>query len=193
MANQSVLVDANIWVSRTLSDWLFALYRVGATPMFHIQWTEDILAEARYRLRRINPEASSGALDFRFDHIRDALKYQRIDRFEVLDKSHPDRFDWHVINAAIAGGSDYLVTDDKKFRQLRESDALHFEVHTADSSFLLLTESSPEHLRIAVRDQWEYHLKRHANGGFNLPKQLTKAGAPEFAEKVRLELQTYIT
>lgn len=188
---QSVLVDANVWVSRTLSDWVFSFYRAGVTPMFEIQWTEDIQAEARYRLRRINPESASRALDFRFNHIREALRHQRIDRYDIVDRTHPDPFDWHVVNAAIQGQSDYLVTDDKIFQQLGNNDDLPFEVHTADSFLVLVAASSPKHLRAAVRDQWDYHCKQHEKRGFNLPKSLFQAGAPEFADIVRLELQTF--
>ncbi|AIT61962.1 PIN domain-containing protein [Corynebacterium doosanense] len=188
MAYQSVLVDANIWVSRTLSDWMFAFYRAGDTPLFDIQWTEDILTEARYRLRKNNPAAPSRPLDFRFDHIRNALKYQRIQGYDILDQGHPDEGDWHVVNAAIHGNSTYLVTDDKTFLGLPDLDDFPFEVHTADSFFTLIADSSPERLRQAVEDQWNYYCEKRP-GNFNLVKNLKNAQAPEFALRVGYELQ----
>lgn len=64
----AVLVDANIFFSRTLRDWV-ALCYLNSDGMFEVKWTEDIMAELVYRLRRKLPEAS----DPQIGGVRDQL------------------------------------------------------------------------------------------------------------------------
>lgn len=54
-----VLVDANVWVSRCLRDWVCALY-VHSNAMFTVVWTEDILAETLHAVRRLYPNLEGG-------------------------------------------------------------------------------------------------------------------------------------
>ncbi|BDZ61537.1 hypothetical protein GCM10025873_13280 [Demequina sediminis] len=49
-----VLLDANVLMSRTLRDAIF-LIQIESPGMFATCWTEDILAETLYHLRRRNP------------------------------------------------------------------------------------------------------------------------------------------
>lgn len=51
-----VLVDANVLYSKTLGDWLGLLYTIPEIPPFQVFWTEDVLAEAIYHLRRNHPD-----------------------------------------------------------------------------------------------------------------------------------------
>ncbi|MBM4686397.1 hypothetical protein GS532_22210 [Rhodococcus hoagii] len=53
--NTSVLVDANILYSRTLRDWLALLYLDASSDMFEVKWTDDIMVEFQYNLRKKNP------------------------------------------------------------------------------------------------------------------------------------------
>ncbi len=48
----AVLVDANVWYSRTLRDWIGMLYTTPDAPPFLVHWTEDIMAELLYHLRK---------------------------------------------------------------------------------------------------------------------------------------------
>ncbi|MFD7843458.1 hypothetical protein ACFV4K_11060 [Nocardia sp. NPDC059764] len=59
---QRVLVDANILYSRTLRDWLSLLYLRGGHGMFQVFWTEDIMAETLYWLRKNNPHFSEAQI-----------------------------------------------------------------------------------------------------------------------------------
>ena len=47
-AHNRVLLDANIWYSRTLTDWFFLIYLDSERPPFLILWSEDILALHNY-------------------------------------------------------------------------------------------------------------------------------------------------
>ena len=51
-----VFVDANVLYSRTLRDWLGLLYTLPEYPLFQVYWSEDVLAETLYNLRRSHPE-----------------------------------------------------------------------------------------------------------------------------------------
>ncbi|MFE3178609.1 hypothetical protein ACFXPA_32295 [Amycolatopsis sp. NPDC059090] len=50
-----VLPDANVLHARTLRDWLLLLKDTGNASMFHVFYTEDILAETIQSIRRRNP------------------------------------------------------------------------------------------------------------------------------------------
>ncbi|WP_257181472.1 hypothetical protein [Corynebacterium cystitidis] len=99
MVGSLVLFDANIWHSRTLTDWVILLHLESDAkqePAFYPQWTEDILAEARHNLRKRNPIHSSNALDQRFDYIHEVLRDYKISNFEIRT---PDQFLVRVFNA----------------------------------------------------------------------------------------------
>lgn len=65
---QRVFVDANVFVSRTLRDWI-CLLRAEIPAMFQLHTTEDVLAEALYTLRRNRKDADGGETV----HIRQAI------------------------------------------------------------------------------------------------------------------------
>ncbi|RDB48579.1 PIN domain-containing protein [Tsukamurella tyrosinosolvens] len=181
-----ILLDANVFYSRTLQDW-FSMISLHRSGLITVMWTEDILAEARYHLRRDNPEVPDGALTTRFDRIRTIHGGSRIDGFDISHKGHPDRYDWHVVNAAIHGGVDYLVTDDAKFQSLINDDDLTFEPHTPDSVLVLIDDSAPSVIREVTIEQQEYWTRKP--GCSSLPVALRNAGSPQFAERVRRHLQ----
>ena len=180
-----VLIDANVIYSRTLLDWVSMLSVYG--NMYEVVWTEDVLAEARYHLRKNKPEISDGYLTARFDRIRELFPDGRIDGFEITNRDHPDRHDWHVVNAAASGCVGYLVTDDAKFERLAGNDDLEFETHTADTFLTLVDDSSPGLVRRVTAKQHAYWSAKP--GHRPLPYALSLAGAPEFADRVQQRLQ----
>ncbi len=64
-----VLVDANIFYSQVLTDWLFFIHAYMDTS-FTLICTEDILAETRYHLRKRYPSASSAIVNHRISKIK---------------------------------------------------------------------------------------------------------------------------
>lgn len=50
-----IFVDSNVWYLRTLRDWLGMLYVTPEAPRFHVQWTDDVLAELLYHLGKRHP------------------------------------------------------------------------------------------------------------------------------------------
>lgn len=51
-----IFVDSNVWYSRTLRERLGMLYVTPEAPPFHVQWTDDVLAELLYHLRKRHPQ-----------------------------------------------------------------------------------------------------------------------------------------
>ncbi|MFV0458049.1 MAG: hypothetical protein ACK5MT_04640 [Actinomycetales bacterium] len=49
-------MDANVWYSRYLRDWIGVIYTTGDDRPFQVFWTEDIMAEVLYHLRKQHPE-----------------------------------------------------------------------------------------------------------------------------------------
>ena len=186
MAGERALVDANVWFSRSLRDWICLASIVSRDDLFEITWTEDILAEVVYHLRKRHPKSSDAAIGGVRDKIIATFPDGRIAGYVIDDsRDYPDRFDAHVIAAAEHGRVSYLVTDDR--RGFVESDDLDYEVYTADEFLVLVDDSSPAVVDAVLEQQLDYWLNR-APDGFNLAGALRKAGAVEFSERIRRRL-----
>lgn len=188
-----VLVDANVLYSRTLRDWLCLLYLEGE-PLFSIHWTEDILAETVYHLRRDHPGWSGRKITSIHDRIRQTFEGGRVDDF-VDDPSYQgkDPNDRHVHAAAVTCQANILLTDDAGFAGWVddvESAELPYEIYKPDQFFVLVDDASPELVLRVTAEQQKYWIDK--NGGANLPKALRAAGCEYFAERVRQHLQTLV-
>jgi hypothetical protein len=188
-----VLVDANVWVSRTLRDWVCLLH-IHGHGMFTALWTEDILAETLHAVRRLYPDLAGGKIAHVRESIVGTFPDGRVRDFEIdTGQPIPDPFDRHVHAAAIAGEVDLLITDNVE--DLRpacpaDRDSLPYEVYTADEFFMLIADCQPSVVRDVIRDQIEYFLEQGIEP--NLPAALRRAGTPRFAERVR-DLQLGMT
>lgn len=142
-------------------------------------------------MRKINPHASDPEIGGVRDKIVQAFSGGRIEGYSIeTGIGYPDIFDAHVHSAAVHGGVDFVITLDKGFEELGEKlDALPYEIHAADSFFCLLDDSSPKSIRAVTQRQLEYWSKREAGRPFNLCTSLERAGAPEFADRVRGHLR----
>lgn len=180
---QRVFVDANVFVSRTLRDWI-CLLRAEIPAMFQLHTTEDVLAEALYTLRRNRKDADGGETV----HIRQAI-LNSID--EVLADfdgsvtySGADPDDRHVHAAAVACQADVLLTEDKGFE---ESDLAPYEVYSCDDFFCLIDDAVPDRVRaVAMRQLKYWNAQPHRKG---LKQALIDAGCPDFAERVEGHLR----
>ena len=59
-----IFVDSNVWYSRTLRERLGMLYVTPEAPPFHVQWTDDVLAELLYHLRKLMAWVKSHDSDY---------------------------------------------------------------------------------------------------------------------------------
>jgi len=183
-----VLVDANVLYSRTLRDWLALLY-LESDSLFSVYWTEDILAETMYHLRRDHPDWPGHKTRAVSEKIRGTFEGGRVEDF-VPDGSFvgPDPHDQHVHAAALACRASILLTADSGFSNsaAREAESL-YEVYEPDDFFVLVDDSAPDTVRAVVSKQQHYWLTRQ--GRANLPQALITAGCNCFADRVRSHLQ----
>ncbi|HBX81544.1 MAG: PIN domain-containing protein [Propionibacteriaceae bacterium] len=182
---QRVFVDANVFFSKCLRDWLGVLStRPDHEPPFQVFWTEDVLAEVIYGLRRKHPEWDGVAMTKIRDKIASAFEGGRVEDFQILEHPGPDAFDAHIHSAAIACGADILLTCNVK--DFPERDQWSYEVMKPDEFFCLVDDWSPNLVHIAVLDQVRYWRER--DGEADLPRQAKNAELPDFAERVRLHI-----
>lgn len=185
-----VVVDANVWFSRTLRDWVLMLELYGGP--YKTCWTEDILAEVLYNLRRKYPQWDGGMIAQIRRKITATVEGGCIEDFTV-DGTSPwkDPHDQHVHAAALACSAGYLLTADEGFTDPDvdvDVDVLPYEVYRPDDFLQLIDDSAPEVVRRVITEMVDYAVQRHGEADLRLA--LRKAGCPEFAERVRTHQQT---
>ncbi|WP_336156695.1 PIN domain-containing protein [Amycolatopsis sp. VC5-11] len=181
-----VLPDANVLHARTLRDWLLLLKDTGNASMFHVFYTEDILAETIQSIRRRN----SGLSGTEITKVRDAIAGTmdgRIDDYPSGQEAVAltDPFDRHIHAAAVAGSMDCVVSLDRGFTDLPTSvrDTLDYEIYTPDEFFVLIDDSSPRLVRATLRRQIQYFSGR-GRTHLDFAGALAKSGCPAFAERI---------
>jgi predicted nucleic acid-binding protein len=179
-----VFVDANVWVSRTLRDWVCML-RAEIPSMFQLHTTEDVLAETIARLRELHPQRDGGATT----RLRAAIIASIDELVDDFPGGTPwigaDPKDQHVHAAAVAAHADVLLTEDRGFHDL---DDLPYEVLRCDEFFLLVDDAVSWHVRATVRRMNQYWSARPARYA-GLATALERAGCPGFARRVDRHLR----
>lgn len=182
-----VLPDANVLYSRTLRDWLLLLSIEGSGRMFQVTYTEDIMAETMYWIRKNNPDCPGTALTKIRDRIVDSTS-GRIDSYDSGRDAEEvkDVFDRHVHAAAVAGQVDGLITSDTGFTTLPNEtrDNLNYEIYTPDDFFLLVADSS-SHVVVSVIRRQIQHFAEAGIDEIDLPGKLAEAQCPAFGQRVR--------
>lgn len=186
-----MLPDANVLYSRTLRDWICLLANRSGPPLFHLRWTEDILAELVYHLRKKHPHFSDPQIGGVRDRIIAVAEHGRIRGYEIdPDLTYTDKYDAHLHAAAEHGGVEYIITADRKFHDfaVAHDDDLGYEVYTPDDFLMLVHRDSYATVLDVLLDQ----IKYHGRGGrkFNLVASLAAAGAPKFAAAIREMMHT---
>lgn len=181
-----VFVDANVWYPRALRDWLGVFSRTRGTRPFEVRWTEDVLAEVVYHLRRLHPEWAGSRITGIRDRISATFETGRVDEFEVgEDYKGRDPLDAHVHAAAVACGAHYLVTrNEKDF--IWDANCSTYEVLSPDEFFVLVDDKSPDLVAAAAGRMYRHW--RDLTGESDLPRRLREAGCPQFADRVRRHL-----
>ncbi|XVX20406.1 PIN domain-containing protein [Actinomycetota bacterium] len=178
-----VFVDANVLYSQTLRDWLALLMLESSTPPYRVYWTEDVMAEVIYHLRKDHPTWDGGKISRIRDRITGTFEGGRVEDFVItqgFDGSDPH--DAHVHAAALACGADYLLTGDDPDDFTQDPDSLPYELMTPDGFFMLIEDSQPGLVRDVTRKQMSYWAKKCDEA--LLPQFLDKAGCPRFAGAV---------
>lgn len=178
-------VDANVLYSKTLRDWLMLLRIETGGGMFALCTSEDSLTEALYHLRKSEPAAPgefTGEIQKRIREYFDDV----IDAFPAIEFPGDDEHDQHIHAAATFVNSAYLIADDTGFQKI-DTDLLPYEVHTADTFFMLVAANMPSAVDSVIIRQLKYYAGRE--NAKRLDVKLQEAGCPRFAECVRLHLE----
>ncbi|MFI6127983.1 putative toxin-antitoxin system toxin component, PIN family [Micromonospora sp. NPDC051141] len=182
-----MFLDANILFSRTLRDWISLLALEGDCTVFDVRYSEDILAEWMYRLRRKRPEHSEQAIGGQRRRFVEAFPYGLVTGYAPNDvRCPPDPDDRHVLAAAIHGGVDILVTEDR-LAFPPECVPGHLSVLTADEFLNWVADRSMSLVQRALSRQLDYYrrsLVAEDRTVVELIAYLRKAGAPRFAERL---------
>jgi hypothetical protein len=182
---QRVFVDANIFVSRTIMDWLFHLRNLNE-GMFQLHATEDVFVEALHATRKRHHRAPSNLLEDRMKKIR-ACVDEVVPSFPGdLAFTGADEHDYHVHAAAISSGADLILTQNAPEDITQTPDDEPYEIYSADDFFVLVVQSNPGCLIPSTSSQLEYWGPR---GNGQLDDHLDRAGCPQFAAQVRRALQ----
>lgn len=182
----TVFVDANILYSRTLRDWLFLMGMSDVGEIYRVRWSEDVLIEALYRLRRDHPEWHSSRIEDVRGKIERHFAECKVSNFAMDDHyDGEDRHDNHVHSAAVACRADIILTADKGFATWwqKRSDESSYEVQDPDSFFCLIDDSAPDIVVDVVRQQSSYWARHR--GEARLVESLRAARVPDFAERIK--------
>lgn len=79
----SILLDANIHLSKTLRDWIYLLSFATEEQVYEIFHTRDIQAEVDYHTRRKFPDADGNLLDRWWKHLEKMTTSKMITGFTV--------------------------------------------------------------------------------------------------------------
>ncbi|MFD4292916.1 PIN domain-containing protein [Rhodococcus sp. NPDC058505] len=186
----NVLPDANVLYSRTLRDWFCLVATRSGPPLFHLRWSEDILAELVYHLRKNHPHFSDRQIGGVRDRIISVAEHGPIRGYEIdPDLEYTDEYDAHLHAAAEHGGVQYVITNDRGFHDFAAAndDHLGYEVYTPDDFLMLVHRDAIATVREALLDQIAYFRRR--GEPFNLAARLESAQAPKFAAAVREMMQ----
>jgi hypothetical protein len=183
-----VLLDANILYSRTLRDWI-ALLQIEAPGLFNVTWTEDIMVETLYHLRKDNPMWSEQQVGGIRRKLEKAFTGGQITGYQIDPAlKYPDIGDAHIHAAAVHGAVDIVVTMNGK--DFPYSDDLPYEIYMPDDFLILVDDAVPQAVQAVTVEQLRYfHKQSSVDDGVDLPLHLKKASAPLFAARVREHLQ----
>ncbi|XTZ16651.1 PIN domain-containing protein [Micromonospora echinospora] len=191
----TVFVDANVLYSRCLRDWLVMMALDSHYTAYRLLWSEAVLAETFYHLRRNNPAAPEQQVE-RWRNLLDThfpeAKVTSWDPSSVPCPQDPN--DHHVLAAAHAGQADILVTNDGKisdFQNCLDHVGAGIDVHSVDDFLCLIAERHPElvHRRFVSQVMYWQHRNKLSEeaAADSVTNSLDKAGAGRFAFLLRTD------
>lgn len=184
MAGFAALLDACVLVPISLSD---TLLRLAERDLYRPLWSERILGEVRSALVRVHPEIDAARFDSRLRSMDVAFEDACVTGWEPLVSGLelPDPDDRHVVAAALRGRAEVIVTANIRDFPSDALDPLGIEVLTPDAFLLDLLDLDPAGTARTIREQAADH-RRPSVSAEDVLSSLERAGAPEFARRVRV-------
>lgn len=174
-------LDTCVLFSATLTD---TLLRIAEEDAFRPQWSEGVLVELHTVLERevdLEPARASR----RISQMRAAFPDAEVtDYDELVSAMTCDPKDRHVLAAAVAGGSEVLVTFNVKDFPEASVAAYNIGVVAPDAFLLDQLDLHPARVGRALVGQMAESKRPPLTMG-QLLGRLTRAGVPAFAEEAR--------
>lgn len=156
---------------------------------FRLRWSEAVLTEAFYHLRRKHPDAPERQIERWRELLDQNFPEARITHWNPSDVPRPkDPDDHHVLAAAVAGGVDILLTSDgdiTDFQRCLDKVNAGIEVQHVDDFLCMLADRHPALVRRRFLSQVEYWQRRDGSteeaAADSTKEALDKAGAKRFA------------
>lgn len=197
-APPSAFLDANVLFSRTLRDWICLIALDSGHTAYQVRWSEDVLAEWVYRMRRAYPDLTDHALGGLRRRLETSFPDAMITGYTPTEVPQPpDLNDWHVLAAAASVPVDFLVTCDKHGLPPDLGEDLGIHVLDPDRFLNLVADRHPALVRQRLEGQIGYdrtrllktRLVEISQSDVDLREtaldRLQKAGAAAFAERLR--------
>ena len=181
-----VFLDANVLFSRTLRDWISLLALESDRTAYDLRFSEDVLAEWIYRIRRKKPEYGDQVIDGRRRELVEAFPGAMVIGYNpgsVLEMLDPN--DQHVLAAVIHGEVDMLVADDRRAGFSAAAEQHGFDFYLADDFLMWVANNHGALVMPVLERQLKHYNKNSIVGGGrsaeDLISSLRKAKASSFA------------
>lgn len=177
------LLDANVLFPTILREILCDLARAG---LFVPLWSDRILGEWRHAAARLgrDQDAVAGA---EIALLRDRFPQASVahDGLQAIDLDLPDPADRHVVEAALAGRADVIVTANLRDFPLRPMTGLGLRILHPDAFLLAIHADHPGPIRDAVAAA---HRRAVAAGGdMTLGQMLKRCRLPRLGKALKVE------
>jgi predicted nucleic acid-binding protein len=188
-------LDANVLFSRTLRDWICLLALDSDKTAFGLRWSEDVLAEWVYQMRRKRPDIPDDSLGRFRRWLAEAFPEAMVRGYRPSDVPRPpDIHDWHVLAAAACVPVDFLVTADRRGFVRAQTRDLGVDILSPDEFLNLIADRHPDLVELRLAHQIDYLRGRRRASAAELREEglaaLTRAGAVRFAERLRGDVDT---
>jgi predicted nucleic acid-binding protein len=178
------LLDACVLVPNALCD---TLVRLAERGFYRPLWSQHILDEVKWAVMAIRPDISEERIERRLAALNSTFEDALVEGWEAvcagLDLPDPD--DRHVWAAAIKGGAQTIVTFNLK--DFPEDKLLETDIEPRHpDDFLLDQLDLYPGVALQVLNEQAAALKNPPSDLAGILNRLGRAGAPKFADAVRL-------
>ena len=186
----TAFLDANVLYSRCLRDWLVMMALDSEYTAYELRWSEAVLVEAFYHLRRDKPDAPDGSIERWRDQLDANFPEAKVTNWDPSSVPRPaDPNDHHVLAAAYAGKVDVLITCERddldNFQECLDEVDGGISVQHVDEFLLMIADRYPGLVRRRYTSQVAYNQDRHQleeeAAADSALESLDKAGAKRFA------------
>lgn len=183
----AAVLDACVLVPNALCD---TLLRFAEQGFFRPLWSEQILHETAYVIKKVHPDVQDVQVSSRLRRMAETFDDALVENWPEVSAGLdlPDDDDRHVLGAAIAGSAQAIVTFNLKDFPANRLEPHGIEARHPDEFLLDQLDLHPR-LALLTLDTQAADLINPPIDVFGLLNRLDRCGVPRFADEVRLMLQ----